>query len=64
MQRNEPTDPVERANWLPTPEGDFYLIMRIYMPKQSVLNGSWEPPAVRRIPPNNSKDTTVPLKLL
>lgn len=46
MQHDEPTDPVERANWLPTPKQDFYLIMRIYMPEQSVLDGSWITPAV------------------
>ncbi len=46
MQHDEPTDPVERSNWLPTPKQDFYLIMRIYMPEQSVLDGSWITPAV------------------
>ena len=49
ISHNEPKDPKERANWLPAPEGNFYLIMRIYMPKESVLNGSWEPPAVTKI---------------
>jgi len=49
ISHNEPTNPVERANWLPAPEGDFYMIMRIYMPKPSVLDGSWMPRAVKRI---------------
>jgi len=55
LQHDEPSDPMERANWLPAPEGDFYLIMRIYMPKQSVLDGTWQPPVVRRITLDNSK---------
>ena len=40
--------PVEnlQPNWLPAPEGNFNLILRMYWPKEAVLNGSWEPPAV------------------
>ena len=42
--------PVEnrQANWLPTPEGNFNLILRMHWPKETVLNGSWEPPSVLR----------------
>ena len=46
---DEPKGPKERANWLPAPEGNFYLIMRIYMPKKSVLDGTWKPPAVKLV---------------
>jgi len=49
IQHDEPTDPTERANWLPAPKGDFYFILRIYMPKQAVLDGTWEPPPDVRI---------------
>lgn len=49
LQHDEPADPVARANWLPAPEGDFYLILRIYMPKQAVLDGTWQPPAVVKV---------------
>jgi hypothetical protein len=49
MQKDEPTNATEKANWLPAPEGDFYLILRIYMPKESVLDGSWKAPAVEKI---------------
>ncbi|MFV2040299.1 MAG: DUF1254 domain-containing protein, partial [Acidimicrobiales bacterium] len=49
MQRAEPTDTTERANWLPTPEGPFYLALRMYWPKPAVLNGEWNPPPVVRI---------------
>jgi DNA sulfur modification protein DndE len=34
------------ANWLPAPEGDFALTLRMYWPKEAVLKGSWEPPPV------------------
>lgn len=49
MQRDEPTDPKERANWLPTPDGSFYLALRLYWPKPAALNGEWNPPPVVRI---------------
>ncbi|MEA2010083.1 MAG: DUF1214 domain-containing protein, partial [Actinomycetota bacterium] len=48
MQRAEPTDPTERANWLPAPDGDFYLTFRLYWPEPAVLDGTWEAPPVIR----------------
>jgi hypothetical protein len=49
IQREQPDDPAERANWLPAPSGPFYLVLRIYWPEQAALDGSWTPPPVRRI---------------
>lgn len=49
MCHDEPTDPVARANWLPTPAGDFRPLLRVYMPGQSVLDGTYELPPIRRI---------------
>ena len=39
----------KEANWLPAPkEGTFNLILRLYWPEQSVLDGKWEiPPATK-----------------
>lgn len=34
------------SNWLPAPEGDFALTMRIYLPGDSFLDGSWLMPTV------------------
>jgi hypothetical protein len=34
------------SNWLPAPAGRFTLITRIYLPEQSVLDGSYRLPAV------------------
>lgn len=36
------------SRWLPAPDGEFTLTMRIYWPKEKVLNGSWYPPSVIR----------------
>jgi len=49
MQRDEPSDPTERANWLPTPDGPFYLTFRLYWPEPAALDGSWPIPGVQRI---------------
>ncbi len=49
IQREQPQDPAERANWLPTPEGPFYLVLRIYWPEQAALDGTWTPPPVMRL---------------
>ncbi len=39
----------QEANWLPAPDGPFYCIMRLYMPKPEVLNGTWKQPLLQRI---------------
>jgi hypothetical protein len=36
------------SNWLPAPDGPFYMVMRLYGPKQSALEGRWTPPAAKR----------------
>ncbi len=36
------------ANWLPAPDGPFYLVLRLYLPEQQVLAGNWSPPALTR----------------
>ena len=42
-----PTDPVQRANWLPAPAGEeFSLYIRAYWPESAVTDGSWTPPPV------------------
>lgn len=40
------------ANWLPAPAGKFKLMLRLYWPKKtppSIIDGSWKPPAVKRV---------------
>ena len=48
IQHEQPQDATQRANWLPAPDGPFYLVMRIYWPEQAALDGSWTPPFVRK----------------
>jgi hypothetical protein len=40
--------PLDDSNWLPAPEGDFYLILRMYQPKPGVLNGTYQIPPVKK----------------
>ena len=43
----------KEANWLPAPKGKFTLVMRLYTPSTtvpSILDGSWIPPPVKRLP--------------
>ena len=39
----------KQANWLPAPDGEFILMMRLYWPKDEALNGAWVPPPARRM---------------
>jgi len=43
----QPTSPNgHEANWLPTPSGNFMLWLRAYEPAPSILDGTWQPPAI------------------
>jgi hypothetical protein len=48
IQRERP-EAGKESNWLPAPEGEFNLAMRLYWPKPDVMSGAWKPPAVRRL---------------
>jgi hypothetical protein len=40
----------KESNWLPAPEtGKFKVALRLYVPKQTVVNGSWNPPAIQKV---------------
>ena len=46
----ESPDKDKESNWLPTPkDGAFKLALRLYIPKAQVADGSWKPPAVKRV---------------
>jgi hypothetical protein len=36
------------SNWLPSDKNSFNLILRMYLPAEEVLNGTWTPPPIRR----------------
>jgi len=48
LQAEEPTDPRARANWLPAPNGRFYLVTRHYSPQAAILTGDWVPPPITK----------------
>jgi hypothetical protein len=48
MSKEEPKDRDARANWLPAPDGPFYLVIRHYSPKAAVLTGDWLPPRIQK----------------
>ena len=47
--RHDNPGKTEETNWLPAPDGPFLLALRIYYPKESVLSGKWQPPAVQKV---------------
>ncbi|MDP3017432.1 MAG: DUF1214 domain-containing protein, partial [Deltaproteobacteria bacterium] len=48
VQKDSPGKAKE-VNWLPAPNDDFYLVMRLYWPKPAALDGAWKPPAVKMV---------------
>jgi hypothetical protein len=47
--QNESPGKDAESNWLPAPKDAFNLFMRLYWPKNEVLDGSWKPPQVRNL---------------
>jgi hypothetical protein len=42
----------KEANWLPAPEAKFIPMLRLYWPKEtppSIIDGSWDPPAIKQV---------------
>lgn len=48
LQQERP-EGAKASNWLPTGEGAFWAIMRLYVPRRAALNGNWQPPPIERI---------------
>jgi hypothetical protein len=48
--QNESPGSDKESNWLPTPAtGTLGVTMRLYAPKAQILDGHWNPPAIRRV---------------
>ncbi|WP_413301091.1 DUF1254 domain-containing protein [Bacillus sp. 1P10SD] len=44
------TAPVgKESNWLPAPKDNFVLVLRMYLPKQNALDGTYQLPKVRKV---------------
>lgn len=48
MSHDAPDDPSERANWLPAPAGEYYVVLRLYGAKPEVSSGKWTPPPIKK----------------
>jgi hypothetical protein len=49
IQKDDP-GPDKQSNWLPAPAGSFNLTMRLYGAQTPILDGSYRPPGVKRVP--------------
>jgi len=47
IQKDSPGKAREN-NWLPAPDGPFYMVLRLYGPEQAALEGEWTPPAAKK----------------
>jgi hypothetical protein len=47
--QNQKPEKLKESNWLPAPAEEFYLMARIYGPKEAAFNGSWSPPAIEKV---------------
>ena len=45
IQKDSPGKDKE-SNWLPAPNGDAYIVLRTYWPKEAILKGTWKAPAM------------------
>lgn len=50
VQSQAPVDPASRANWLPSPEGSFRLVLRAYLPSTALAQGRAPLPMIERLP--------------
>jgi hypothetical protein len=39
----------KESNWLPAPNGPFFAVLRLYVPKEAALDGKWKAPKLETI---------------
>jgi hypothetical protein len=44
--QNESPGTDKESNWLPSPPGEFYVILRCYLPDEEIYEQRWFPPAI------------------
>ena len=47
--QNEAPGSDKEANWLPVGTGEFFMILRLYLPKPEAVSKQWVPPALERL---------------
>ncbi len=47
IQAEKPDEKV--SNWIPVLKGEFHLVLRIYMPSETVVNNEWQAPVLKRV---------------
>jgi len=53
--QNVKPSPDEFQNWLPVPVDNFSISMRLYWPQEAALDGTWSPPAIKKVSSLNLK---------
>jgi hypothetical protein len=49
LVQNESPGQDKEANWLPSPKGPFWMVLRLYVPKPEALEGQWIAPPITRL---------------
>ncbi len=49
LVQHMPPSADQAANWLPSPSGEYALVLQLFGPRASALDGAWSPPPLRRI---------------
>ena len=58
FQRESPGKDNE-SNWLPAPNGPFFMVMRLYWPKPDALDGRWTPPLLEQTSPTTLPERSI-----
>jgi hypothetical protein len=45
VQKDSPGADKE-SNWLPAPDGQFFMILRTYLPAEDIVDQTWQPPRI------------------
>jgi hypothetical protein len=48
LQKDSPGVDKE-SNWLPAPDGPFFLFLRAYLPADDIVNQTWQPPKITAV---------------
>jgi hypothetical protein len=49
LQKESPGAEKE-ANWLPAPDGRFFVVLRLYLPEPQAISGAWQQPPLVKSP--------------